>query len=410
LYDQDAVSPDSARSEGRFGNTLISIPAELFPDSLVIDGIGFDLGGSAVHQNNVVSCSGQKIALPKTGQYNKLYILAAATNDTSGLFRAGKSKEILSIEAFHGIIGRFDTRRWDRFGQISSIDKGFIKRDEVAWFSAHLHNDTANIPYRYGYIFKYALAVTPATESVQLPDDPSIKVFSMTLANNPYDDIKPLQPLYDDFTERKTLIPDMKNRHVDDYSTVLDSLDIDRHKTIQELMVRVSAKDYADIHMPNGVMVVYYRRTPDDPAGDQLAPLPVSMITDGMFDLLPADSARDTWYSDGEGRLVMDLQKETELDSLHIFTALDLSRGAQSFSVWGRGESPPAPTFLSDPKSTGWQLIAFARPMELWSGGKAVYRIFLKQPDNYRYLMFISEDSGHGPVFFREVDVFEKQK
>ncbi|MFH1160243.1 MAG: glycoside hydrolase family 38 C-terminal domain-containing protein [bacterium] len=409
LYDQDVVSPDTARSEGRFGQTSVSIPAELFPDTLVVDGIFFDLGGSAVGQNSVLTCNGQKILLPKTGQYNKLYILASATADTSGLFRTGKVKEILPIEGFDGNIGRFDTRHWDRFGQISSIDKGFIKRDEVAWFASHLHNDTANIPYKYAYIFKYELDVNPSMESISLPEDPAIKVFSMTLANNPYADLKPLHPLYDDFTGRKSLVLDLKTRHVDDQTTTLASIDVTRRRTIQELPVRVTTKDYADIHMPNGVTVVYYRRTPDEPAGDPLAPIPVSMITDGMFDLLPADSARDTWYYDGEGRLVMDLQKELEIDSLHSFTSLDLSRGAQSFSVWGRS-GQGTPSFLNDPKAGGWSLITFAKPLDLWGGGKAVYRILCEQPNKFRYLMFISEGSGHGPVFFREVDVFERQE
>jgi hypothetical protein len=32
------------------------------------------------------------------------------------------------------------------------------------------------------------------------------------------------------------------------------------------------------------------------------------------------------------------------------------------------------------------------------------------KPKQYRYLLWVSEDSQHGPFYFREVDVFEKQK
>jgi len=408
-FDQDAVSGDTARTDGRFGQSPLRFPAELFPDSLLIDGIKFDLGDGTPRANNVLACNGQKIPLPKTGQYNKVYFLASATTDTSGLFRAGKTKEPIPVQCFSGVIGRWDTRRWDKFGQLYSVEPGFIKRDEVAWFATHLHNDTSNVPYQYGYLFKYGMDVFPGMESLVLPENPEIKLFAMTLANDPFSGAKSLRPLYDDFTGRSPFRLDLSNRHVTGDMVPCASVEATRRKTVQDLPARVTVRDYADIHMPNGVTVAYYRTLPDDPAGDPPVPLPVSMITDGMFDLLPADSARDVWYSEGTGRLVMDLRKDIETDSIHIFTALDLSRGAQSFSVWGRsGQGSSVPP--TDPRSAGWKFIAFAAPMDLWGGGKAVYRLLFEHPNRFRYLLFISEGSGHGPAFFREVDVFEKQR
>ena len=130
-----------------------------------------------------------------------------------------------------------------------------------------------------------------------------------------------------------------------------------------------------------------------------------------MYDLLPADSIRDKWSLKGEGRVWMDLQKEIELDSIHIFTAQNTRRGAQSFSLWGApGEKSPA--VKGDPKAAGWSYILTAAPEDIWGNSKALYAItpLPGKSKQYRYLLWVSEDSPHGPYYFREVDVFEKQK
>ena len=409
IYDQDVFSSDTSRLNGRFGTTTVSLPAELFPEELSIDGIRFILGGVAEGQLNALSCSGQKIELPKTGQYNKLYILASADRDTTAIFKTGRSKEILRIQGFSGNIGQYDNRIWDQHGQVSRIDPGFIKRDEIAWFATHLHNDSVNIPYRYAYLYKYELVVDSLTGSVQLPEDPSVKIFAMTLANNQFDDILPVQPLYDDFTGRKALKLNLERQYVTDDMASTATVKATRRKTVEELPVKVTTRDYASVLMPNGVTAMYLGSESDDPKRAPWSPIPLSVITDGMFDLLPGDSARDAWFSEGEGRLVMDLQKSIDIDSLHIFSALDLSRGAQSFSVWGFPDKPN-PSFNGNPAKSDWTFVTFAKPIDLWGGGKAAYQILLNPPGNFRYLMFVSEGSGHGPVFFREVDVFEKQK
>jgi len=44
------------------------------------ESIRFKIGSTVDEQNNAISCRGQEIELPK-GEYNKLYILASASND-----------------------------------------------------------------------------------------------------------------------------------------------------------------------------------------------------------------------------------------------------------------------------------------------------------------------------------------
>ena len=408
IFNEDVASMDTGRNDGRFGHEQLTLPGELLPEEIIVDGIPFEFGGRFDGQNNVLACNGQKILIPKTGQYNKLYVLAAAERDTFGIFKAGRNKMDFSVQAFNGNIGQFDNRTWDDYGQVTGLETGYIKRDEVAWFSDHLHNDTANLPYQFAYIFKYGMDVDPSMGSIQLPEDPTVKIFAMTLSANPYDDISLVQPLYDDFTERKPIVL-AESHYVTDDLKPTASADVIHRSTIQDLPIQVTPLDYADLHLPNGVTIQYMSNTIDESGEELWKSIPVSMAGNGMYDLMPGDKARNTWVEEGEGRLVMDLQKDIDIDSLHIFTASDLSRGRQWFSVWGwSGKGTPA--FTGDPKEEGWTFITFPRALNVWGKGAAGYRILSEQPNKFRYLMFISEASGHGPVYFREVDVFEKEQ
>jgi hypothetical protein len=68
------------------------------------------------------------------------------------------------------------------------------------------------------------------------------------------------------------------------------------------------------------------------------------------------------------------------------------------------------PSVTGDPKKAGWKYLVSATPLLVSGSGKAVFSLIPERtkPLNCRYLMFVSEDSGHGPYYFREVDVFEK--
>jgi hypothetical protein len=171
-------------------------------------------------------------------------------------------------------------------------------------------------------------------------------------------------------------------------------------------------KDYGDIHQPNGVTVTYHFSGADTTMkGSIRNGMNVSAINDGMYELLPGDSLNDKWSESGEGRILMDLQKEIELDSIHLFTTQDTKRGPQSFSLWG-ASGDKSPSTSGDPKAAGWNYILLASPEDIWGNSKALYTIIPQKDKSkqFRYLLWISEDSPHGPYYFREVDVFEKQK
>ena len=188
-------------------------------------------------------------------------------------------------------------------------------------------------------------------------------------------------------------------------------------RNLADLPARPTMKDYADIHQPFGVLAHYFFSGADSTltgnSNDQeqvTNGMNISTISDGMFDLLPGDSANERWSLSGEGRLRLDLQKEIEIDSLHIFTVQQLGRGAQSFSIWG-ASGEKSPDVKGDPKAAGWKFMTLAQPEDTWGNNKAVYRIFPEKglKIECRYILFVSEDSPHGPYYFRELDVFEKQ-
>ncbi len=410
-YDQDVVSNDGNRKEGKFTPLDISLPAEQFPESLRVDGIHFLLGKSNDGCNNALVCKGQKVVLPKTGNFNRLYILASATTDTSGIFRVGSQKTNLRIRKMDGKIGQFDNRVWDKFQRIKNLEAGFIKRDEVAWFSTHVHHDSINAPYQYACLFKYAMDAGPASGYLQLPDNESIRIFAISLAENYYDQAIPVSALYDDFTGRSAMKLKLPKSYVTELMEPAAAYTFIRKKKLSDLPFRVSMKDYADMHMPNGVFARYYFSNADSNFRKFENGMSVTSTNDGMFDLLPGDSANDIWSESGEGRIFVDLAKEIEIDSIHLFSTLDIKRGACSFSLWAAsGIKSPDPQ--GDPKAAGWSYMLTIPKPEIWGNGNAIYTILPLMGKNrsLRYLMWVSENSPHGPNYFREIDIFEKQE
>jgi alpha-mannosidase len=410
-FDQDVSSNDKNRKNGKFDTESYSIPSEMLPEKVIAGGIEFRLGSTADGQNNVLSCRGQKIPLPKTGNYNRLYILAAATKDTNGVFRTGDFKRTFRIQDYSGYIGQFENRYWDKMGRIKSLEKGYIHRDEVAWFGTHLHNDTTDVPFRYFYLYKYGVDISSANGYLQLPENDAIKIFALTVADQPNDLAVPLQPLYDDFMGRKAMALSLEPRIVGEDFVPRAKITVAKSKSNGDLPVRVTMKDYADMHGPNGVTVRYFYSGMENTKGLPEQGQVIPSYNDGMFDLLPSDSVKDTWYDHGEGRVLMDLQNHLEIDSIHIFSLLDKHRGPQVFSLWIT-DKKELPSVTGDPKASGWSCIARTNPTEIEENGKIIYTIIpdKQTPLNSRFLLWISEASGHGPFYFREIDLFEKQK
>jgi alpha-mannosidase len=236
-FDVDGVSSDSDRGDGDFDGKGRTIPGELLPMTLELEGIAFKLGESGNGAKNVVACKGQQIKLP-AGDNNRLYILATAIGgDTTGTFtlqtRDGKSQTTeLKVQEWNGVIGQWDSRLIDdrlirevfitpipyngswspeviqsqsvlkltADGKIEGLENlrpAFVKRDDIAWVGTHRHSPAGNEPYILCYLFKYRLDLPKGTTSLILPNNDRIRIMAMSVARNNNDDTAPAGFLYE---------------------------------------------------------------------------------------------------------------------------------------------------------------------------------------------------------------------
>ncbi|MGA7505639.1 MAG: glycoside hydrolase family 38 C-terminal domain-containing protein [Candidatus Sulfotelmatobacter sp.] len=203
-YDLATASEVGAKSANGFDGEGDSLPAEMLPADLIYNGVKFQLGPSNNGSSNALVARGQTINFP-AGHYNRVYLIAASTHgDQDAAFEVGSKKEELNIQNWRGFIGQWDDREWsskdtshDDYGEMLGLKPGYIKRADLAWYSDHYHNPQGeNVPYRYSYLFAYAIDLPPGAKTLTLPDNDSIRIFAISVADeNPA--IRPAQPLYD---------------------------------------------------------------------------------------------------------------------------------------------------------------------------------------------------------------------
>ena len=226
-YDLAVSSNDDTRTVGGFDSKGNALPAERLPADLTFDGIQFKLGSTGTGKPNAVTAKGQTINLP-AGQFNRVYVLAAsAEGDQAATFHAGDQAVELTVEAWGGFIGQWDTRLWNlkypdwassanhapwplppanasqdrpepRYPEdFVGMKPGYIKRADVAWYCSHHHTaDGLNEPYEYSYLFAYAINLPAGARTLTLPNNDKIRILAVTAANKP-GDTRPAQPLYD---------------------------------------------------------------------------------------------------------------------------------------------------------------------------------------------------------------------
>jgi alpha-mannosidase len=201
-FNEDGISFDTKRSDGNIDDGF-NIPAELIPSEIISEDIRFAIANKADGQMNMVAAMGQKIDLP-VGNFNKVYILAAATEDTQGDFKTGNNTTRITIQNWTGFIGQHYSRVLSTDNlKVESIKDAFTKRDNIAWYTSHSHSPKSNEAYRYSYLYKYEVSVPKGAKTLTLPVNTKIKVFAVTVAENTNNNAVSLQLLYDDFKDNK---------------------------------------------------------------------------------------------------------------------------------------------------------------------------------------------------------------
>lgn len=176
------TSSDYNRTTGNFDGKGNSFPQELFPNELNSDGVLFKFGSGS----NAIKCGGDTIYFP-SGDFNRLYILAAANEDTEGTFRIDNEPVTVGIQSYTGFIGQWFTLKYDdisRRGEPEILNP-FIKRNNIAWVGTHRHSYTGiNEAYVFCYMYKYAIDIPLGAKTVILPKNEKIKIMAMTLSQD----------------------------------------------------------------------------------------------------------------------------------------------------------------------------------------------------------------------------------
>jgi alpha-mannosidase len=209
-FDLDVACYAGNISDGNFDGRGHALAAELLPDVITAEGITFKIGPRGIGQKNGSSCQGQKIKLPK-GDFDCLYLLAAATEDTRDVFKVDGRKYDVAVQGYSGFIGQWDSRLQDGIypGQASiegqsvaasQITPSFIKKDNVAWVGTYRHDTINGVvePYIFTYLYKYELELDSKADQLTLPVNEKIRVFAVTMAKNPNAATHVAQNLYDD--------------------------------------------------------------------------------------------------------------------------------------------------------------------------------------------------------------------
>jgi alpha-mannosidase len=203
-YDLATASNDGTKSEGGFDGQGNSLPAEMLPTQLTFNDVQFQLAPAKTGSPNAIAAKGQTIDLP-AGHHNRVYVLAAsADGDQKAAFKVGNRTVDLNIQNWGGFIGQWDDRQWtskdtsqDDYGQMTSIQPGYIKRADLAWYCSHHHNAAGeNVSYRYSYLFAYPIDLPEGAKTITLPDNDKIRILAISVADENAA-VTPAQPLYD---------------------------------------------------------------------------------------------------------------------------------------------------------------------------------------------------------------------
>ena len=219
-YDTDMMSANSAVTDATKG-IVKAFPAELLSDNLTAGDVSFTIGSRERGAMNALSCHGQKLALNRGKNDNKLYILALSTDEagSEAVFTLGDEKATLNVPYYGGYVGQAKTAF--NFGAEN-------RRDEVAFTATHRHNVTTgkNETFGFLYIYKYALALPEGVAEITLPDSKGLYLIAATLSDNNHDDVRAASEIhtYPTADELGTSVDFAGGRLIPDYVTANGSV------------------------------------------------------------------------------------------------------------------------------------------------------------------------------------------
>ena len=185
-YNMKTASFNAFRTEVNFDGKGNAYAAELLPETLTFKGIEFRLNDPATA--NGVKCRQDTVSLP-AGNYNKLYLLAAATrHDTKATFVVGDKEQEVVVPYYGGFIGQ-----WGHTGHTEEL----LKAADIAFVGTHKHSMVHNkdLAYDYAYMFCIPLDIPAGATSFVLPANQQIVIFAATAVNDVNNAVVPCSDL-----------------------------------------------------------------------------------------------------------------------------------------------------------------------------------------------------------------------
>ncbi|MEI7501651.1 MAG: glycoside hydrolase family 38 C-terminal domain-containing protein [Paludibacter sp.] len=206
-YNYDMITNDMNRWDcmGTWGN-YPSYPAEEIPAEIVSEDIRFEIKNTADRLNNTVVAAGQTINLPQNGA-TKVYVLAAADDDTQGEFIVDGKSTSIKIQSRKGFVGQFFKPVLNALdSSVFKIESAYYKSDNIAFYASHTHKayPSENQAYQYCYMYKYAIVVPQNAKTLTLPTNKKIKIFAITAVKNETAEIDLATAISDDFSNSST--------------------------------------------------------------------------------------------------------------------------------------------------------------------------------------------------------------
>lgn len=202
-FNTKVTTTDHDRSIGDFDNLGHSLPAELLPSEINSEGVVFKLkkennDGKIEKirrtENSALIPRGDTIQLP-AGNFNCIYFLAAATEDTKATFNVDGNDVTLGIQYYSGFIGQWNTLTFDRpmneelpMNEVTLLKQtpAYLKQDNIAWVGTHRHSIVGvNEAYKFCYLYKYAIDIPQGAKTLVLPDNNKIRIMAITVSNDP---------------------------------------------------------------------------------------------------------------------------------------------------------------------------------------------------------------------------------
>ncbi len=195
-YDLDGISLHGG-TDGDFDGQGHAIAGELLPGTITTAGISFRTGPVEPGRKNLMRCRGQKLPLP-AGDWNRLYLLAAATGDREADLEVGGRKVALWIQDWAEPIGQWDNRlnAGVRHDDPAEIVPAFVKPARLGWLGTHRHGPGGlDEAYAFTEAFLYRVDLPRGTREVGLPDEPEVRILAASVAKNDNDALQPAQPI-----------------------------------------------------------------------------------------------------------------------------------------------------------------------------------------------------------------------